>query len=377
MNVLKCVFAAGMLALCACSSPDGSGGDSSAGASDTRASGAVIDASRMGVVLPLGGKSADCVAGAEILSGMQIAASEINAAGGVGGKPLRLEIRDSAQEEFAFSETLASMSDSGIKLFHVGLDDAIVAQYKVFGRLSDCFFNLMTTYPPATTGTDNATRIFVNGAQEGDLLTEQIEVVDRKQCYVVMNEDTLCGRSNSAYFCFNLNKGTAKAYADAFKRGEKNFGIFSGQIIRLKPRFVFYIGDGTELGDFAKSVRDSGYDGVLLATCGLLPVDAAKPMPGLRFGKLRTAYECGKVANDTSKKFVAAYEKKFGAKPSWLAAYGYDAVMLAARAASEPGVTSGSMRKFFSNKTFEGAMGKLKFDSSADLLSELEIVELK
>lgn len=331
---------------------------------------------RVGVIMPLSGKTASAEAAAEILAGMQLAQDEINARGGVGGSPLKLDIRDSAAPEFAFAETIDNMSLKGVKHFHIALTDSIVSRFRIFDAKDDCFFNLMTTYPPATTSAKNTTRIFINGAQQGDILTEKIQVQERKQSYVIMNVDTMCGRSNAAYIAFNLNRNNTKCYSDVFASGEKNFEIFSEQIIRLAPKYVFYIGDGAELNAFSASVKKSGFDGVLLATCGTVDFDKIQPRQNLRFGKIRTSFDCKKVSNEVSKKFRQAYKNKFGRDASWLAAYGYDSVILMARAAEGKG-DAASMRAFFTDKVFDAAVGKLKFDNCADSLSELEIVEVK
>ena len=351
------------------------GGCSSADMAGKQDAGGGAGTLKMGAILPLSAGGAEGYAAGEILSGMRLAAEEYEKKSPKGEK-LDLQIRDCSAPEFAFTETLRSMRDGGVRMFHIALADSIVAYYSIFGKMPECFFNLMTTYPPATTGADNTTRIFINGAQEGDLLTEQIEVLDRKQRYVIMNVDTLNGRSNAAYFAFNLNKGSAKAYTDVFKSGEENFGAFTSQIGRLLPRFIFYIGDGSELEKFSESVGKADYSGVLLANCGLVPFEKIKPVKGGRFGKIRTAFEAGNLKTKISESFKSDYMARYGKPPSWLAAYGYDAVRLFAQAA-RGGADSKLMRKFFSGKNYDAAIGMLKFDASADSLSELEIVEIK
>jgi ABC-type branched-subunit amino acid transport system substrate-binding protein len=65
----------------------------------------------------------------------------------------------------------------------------------------------------------------------------------------------------------------------------------------------------------------------------------------------------------------------FGAEPTWKSAYGYDSIMLLARAVEKSRFMPSKMRDYFTNLKYEGAVGKLEFDKTADSTSELSLVK--
>lgn len=329
----------------------------------------------MGVMLPLSGDNA--AAARETLNGMEIARDEINAAGGFSGVPVKLVVRDSDAKEFTFRDAYDSMRQSGVKVFNIGFDREVVARHKIITMAEDVFVNLMCRYPPATIDTTNATRIFINGAQEGDILAKSVDRSDGlEKRIIIMNADTLGGKSCGDYLAFNLDVGKTKIFKDVFAPGETRFDFFSQQILTLQARYVFFIGHGRELKPFLQSLGKRDFKGIVSTNCGYDYENVAAP-EGIILSRIETLFQQGKINTPESKNFVAAYKKRFGTEPTWMAAYGYDSVKLLAQSAVAAKLNPKNMQQFFKNAEFDGAIGKMKFDSTADPISELDLVRMR
>ncbi len=351
----KVCACAAFFALCACSSPD---------AGDT--------ACKMGVVLPLGGK--DSAAANAVLDGMMLACDEVNSKGGILGVPLSLDVRDSSDSDFSFFESFDSMRSDGIRVFHLGLSEETVFLNQTTSKCGDVFVNWLSDYPPITLEGSNSVRIFINGAQEGDLMSMLVKRGDKDVNIVVMNVDNKAGKSVGDYLAFNLKLEKTNLYKDVFGSGEKNFSVFREQIARLSADYVFYAGTGRELGDFVSSLSDGGFSGDVISTCPYF----SKKIPhskNMRLFEVATLFEQGKINTKESKAFVEAFKRRYGRSPNWLSAYGYDSVKLAAMAMEKSRFNPAKMRPLFAGKSFNGAIGEIVFDKSGDSTSPLTMVE--
>lgn len=329
----------------------------------------------MGAILPLTGDNA--AAARETLNGMELARDEINASGGFSGVPLKLVVRDSGAKDFSFRDAFDSMRQTGVKVFNIGFDREIVEKHKMITAAQDVFVNLMCRYPPATIDTTNATRIFINGAQEGDILAKSVDRSDGfEKRIIIMNADTLGGKSCGDYLAFNLDVGKTKIYKDVFAPGETRFDFFSQQILTLRAQYAFFIGHGRELAPFLKSLESHSFRGHVSTSCGYGGGNVSAP-EGIVLSRIETLFQQGKIDTPESKNFAAAYKKRFGTDPTWMAAYGYDSVKLLAKGAAAAKLNPKNMQQFFKNAEFDGAIGKMKFDSTADPLSELELVRIR
>ncbi len=327
----------------------------------------------IGAILPMQGELA--VASAEILRGMEVAKDEINARGGIVGIPVRIEKADALSGNVSLLESFDKMRRRGVKVFSIGFGKETIFTKKLVSSCDDVFVNYMCSYPPITLDMPNCTRIFVNGAQAGDVMSKFLKREENEKIQLVtMNVDNPFGKSDADYLSFNLKVGKTKHYRDVFAEGERRFEIFGEQIMRLYADCVFYVGYGAELREFVESLARAGYEKSIVANCGLLSEDFVVPEK-ISLYKVETLFEQGKIDTPISKKFVSAYEAKYGKKPTWKAAYGYDSVMLLASSVENSRFTPANMREYFKNLKYDGAIGKIEFDSSADSISEMSLVK--
>ncbi len=325
----------------------------------------------MGVMLPLTGDDAQVANDA--LRGMELARDEINKAGGISGIPLSFVVRDMSDKDFDFADTINALRRSGVKVLNIGFDREVIFRHKSISACDDIFVNYLCTYAPVTLGAENSTRVFLNGAQVGDIMATAVDKTQQgERQIVIMNVDNFYGKSNADYLSFCVSSDKAKVYRDVFGRAEKNFDIFSEQIKRLWADYVFYVGDGLTLPDFVSSLSKSAYEKSIVANCGFYNLDFRYTGKS-PFFRVETKFQQGKVATVVSQNFVKNYKARYGVEPSWVAACAYDGITLLAEAVKDKKFNPAQMRKFFINKIHNGAMGEIKFDSSADSTMSLEL----
>lgn len=330
---------------------------------------------KMGVILPLGGSDAE--AARDALAGMEIARDQINVEGGMDGAKLALSVADSSSKDYEFSSAYNSMIGKGVKVFNIGFGQDTVKLQKYLSSDDTIFVNYLSSYPPVTLDVNNCTRIFMNAAQEGDVMAAAVDRSDdSERQLVLMSVNNLEGKAAGDYLAFSVNVGKNKIYKDVFGVGETRFDIFSAQIKRLWAEYVFYVGNGRELPHFLESVGKADFKGVLVANCGFYYDNISSVPEGIKLLRVETLFQQGKIKTKVSEDFVREFQKRHGRKPTWAAAYGYDGIILLSKSAKSAKYNPANMREFFTGKTFEGAIGTLKFDTTADSLSEIELVRI-
>ena len=331
----------------------------------------------MGVFLPIEDSNFANIS-QDMLNAMNLAVEEINESGGINGKTLELVIKSSKEgDAFVSSKNLETLINSGIKILHIGFTNQMVLEHKSLNQNSDIFVNYLAGYPPAVVLNNNSVRIFLNGAQEGELMAKAVEFIpseaNAEKTMIVTGVDNFLGKSCSDYLLFQLRTENVKCYNDVYPFAEKNFDVFAQQCDRLNAKYFFMFGYGESENAILKSLIKEKFDGIFVSNCGFYDEFKGTLPANISFYKVSTLFQNDKINSLENKKFKAKYHARFGKTPTWYAAYAYDSIILTAKAARS-GSDVATYKDFFVNKTFSGAIGNIQFDSAGDSISELELV---
>ena len=330
------------------------------------------DLFEIGVLLPFEGGYAE--ASREIFEGMCVARDFANAEGGVGGA--RVVLDPVSVQSAGVLSAVDALGARGVGVFCLGIDENIAYNKEALAKRENMFFCFLGAYPPATLDMPNSARIFLNGAQQGDLMAD----FARRKCkkgtsYVVMAQNGDVWKSLADYLVLGLDSRTVKIYRDSFSPKEGNFAEFARAVRRTGAECIFYIGAGGNIKEFAQAFGTGRDAPLVAANCPLL---APRTADGeWRYYGVQPAFEnaLSGAENGLKKRFSEEYERRFGRRAGWLAHYGFDAVYMACAAAKEGAVSPRKMREYFTNSTRFGVCGKLEFDSSADCYTPLEFAE--
>jgi branched-chain amino acid transport system substrate-binding protein len=298
--------------------------------------------------------------------GVELALAEINAAGGVNGKPLRIEFRDDGGDGSKAAEIAQEFVDrteiAGV-IGHVS-SGAMVAAAKVYdGNIAAI---ATTASSAALTGISPwVFRVISSDSANGVDIARFAERIGKRRAAILYEND--------AY---------GRGLADAFRRQ------FSGEIIgfdpidgdgtdaevhvawfvQRRPDLIFVAGtersgiallrEGRRQGLTADWLGGDGWTGVVAdvaASEGALigaPFTSLDPWPA-------------------AQKFVAAFKARFdGLDPDGNAALAYDATMLMVQGIREVGTDRAKLREWLSQRTEQnsvpGVTGALAFQSTGD-----------
>lgn len=303
--------------------------------------------------------------GALTRQGIELAVAELNARGGVGGRPVEVRYKDddadgataaAVAEEFVANDTVLAV------VGHV-TSGAMVAAARVYdGRISAV---ATTATSPDLTGLSPWTfRVISSDSTNGLDLARFAARLGRRRAAILYENDSY-GRGIADAFRRNF-VGTVVSI-DPIAADGSGVEPFVAYFKRLQPDVVFVA--GVEVSGLAllREARRQGLTASFLGADGWLGIVAdTTASEGAYVGTPFTPADTRPAA----RRFVAAYKAKYRAVPDGNAALGYDATMAIARAIEEAGADRRAIRDHLATLTdanaFDGATGKVRFLPNGD-----------
>ncbi|MDD5296379.1 MAG: ABC transporter substrate-binding protein [Rhodocyclaceae bacterium] len=328
---------------------------------------------RIGIAEALSGGAAQY--GTPIRNGMQLAAEEINAKGGVNGNQLQLVIEDEQgkKEEAINVFKKLIFQDKVLMIFGPTLSNSMFAAGPVANASKVVAFGTSNT---ANGITDIGPWIFRNSVMESDVLP--VTVASAVKHYGIKKVAVIYGNDDAF----------TKSGYDVFK------AVLAEQKIPVTTTETYVKGDVDFKAQLTK-IKGGEPDAIV---CSCLAEEAANIILQARSLGLRAPFiggngfnspklfDISKLAGDgtfvgspwsnanpapVNQNFVAAYKKKFGAEPNQFAAQGYDAMYTAATALKSIKITDDlaadrqALRDALPKVTLNGATGPFKFRPAA------------
>ncbi|THF55955.1 ABC transporter substrate-binding protein [Ollibium composti] len=281
-----------------------------------------------------------------MLNGAKLAASEINDAGGVLGRPIELVVYDSKSDATTISTVASQLIDSDKVVGIIGFadSDSVLAIGPQVQTAKIPFITPGATSPklPSQIGDDIFLAAFGDNVQAAVGAEFALNKLKAKTCYLLTDIGAEYTTLLSDYFVSAFEHGGGKILErDTYKTGDKTF---TAQIAKLKampekPDFIFSSSLAEEIGLILKQLRQAGitlpvvggdgYDSPLLIEVG---GEAANDT------YFTTHAFVGEGASPKVKAFSEAYKKATGKEPeNAFAPLGYDTVKLMADAIKRAG----------------------------------------
>lgn len=332
---------------------------------------------------PLTGSAA--AYGIETMNGVHLAIEEINAAGGIGGKQIKLtEFDDQCDPTPAATAANRIISDTSIVAV-VGnvCSSATLAQMPIFGRVSMPVLAATTSSPTLSTkGFKNFARIIPNddiqGAGSVDL---GARVLGFKRIAVLYPSDEYGQALLEIAKKAAAASGAEIVAAETYVTGStSDFSSVLANIAVAKPDALFLAGYYAEMGAaVSQSVRAFGDMHVaLLANAQTqVPEYVALAGPAAEGTWVTNVYDINNPSA-ANKAFVMAYKKKFNAEPGVQAAAGYDNIFVLKQAIEDNKGSTKDLMPVIRATKHEGAMGAISFDENGDNVGgSLVVLQLK
>ncbi len=319
------------------------------------------------VVGPMTGEYASF--GAQFKAGAEAAVADINKAGGVLGKQLKLETGDDVcdpKQARSVAEQLAAKkvalaaghycSGSSIPASDVYNDAGIV-------QISPASTNpKYTDERPGPFSYRVCGRDDQQGAIAGKYLAEQfkdknIAIVDDKSAYGKGLADETRKAMNAA--------GKKEALNDTITAGEKDFSALVTKLKEAKIDLVYLGGYHTEAGLIVRQMRAQGMKTILAGGDALMTTELGTIAGDDVEGTLMT-FSPDPRKNPAAKAVVDNLQNK-GIDPEGYVVYAYAAIQAWAQAAQKAGTTDGpKVVEALNSNEFDTALGKFRFDKKGD-----------
>lgn len=322
--------------------------------------------------------------GKDSIDGINLATDEINAAGGVKGRKIKLIIEDDKSNPQEATQKVRQLIDRNHVVALLGevassrsLAAGLIANQNKIPMISPSSTNVKVTegreYVFRVCFTDD-----VQGIAAAEFVTKKLE---KKKIAILYAAQDPYSSGLAASFKEGLKKfGGEVVIEKGYQKGEKNFRTVLGQIMDTKPDIIFVPNYYTDMVPIAQQAAEAKIPGSMFVggdgwDSEDLLKGAGKEMEGAYF----TNHYAPDVPWDNSKKFVGDYQKKFSREPSSLAAQAYDAAKLLYDAmgratAIEPKAIRDAIA---ATKGFAGATGTISIDDHRNADKPLVVVQIK
>jgi len=329
--------------------------------------GADSNTTQIAIVGPVTGQYASF--GAQMQNGGEMAVEDINAAGGVLGKQLELEIGDDACDPKQAVAVANQMIGSGVVLVagHYCSGSSIPAS-KVYAESDTVQISPASTNPAFTDDRagPNIYRVCGRDDQQGGIAGNYLAKHFADKNIAIVHDKTAYGKGLADETKKALNAaGKQETMYEAITAGEKDYSALVSKLKQAEIGVLFLGGYHTEAGLIVRQMRDQGLDTILMGGDALITQEYWSITGPAGEGTLMT-FSPDPRKNPAAAKVVKRFKDK-GIEPEGYVLYTYAAIQAWKEAAEKAQSTSSNdVVKALNDTEFDTVIGKFKFDEKGD-----------
>ena len=323
---------------------------------------------KLGVAGPITGPNA--AFGAQLTNGVNQAAEDINAAGGILGQKITVVSGDDVSDPKQGVSVANKFVGDGVKLivghFNSGVTIPASEVYQENGAL---VITPSATNPKLTErGMWNTFRTCGRDDQQGEVAGSYLAKELKGKKIAVVHDKTTYGKGLADETKKAMNaKGVTEVLYEGINAGEKDYSAVVSKIKASGADVVYWGGLHTEGGLIARQMRDQGVSAVMMSGDGITSDEFAQIGGDAVIGTLMTF-----PPDPRKRPEAAAVVKEFEAKkfnPEAYTLYSYAAVQVIAMAAEQ--AKSLDAKKIaeviHAGKPFKTVIGDLAYDKKGDI----------
>jgi branched-chain amino acid transport system substrate-binding protein len=321
--------------------------------------------------------------GTSTVNGVRIAAEEINAAGGVLGRKIRLVVEDDQgrAEEAANAVTKLITSDNVAVLIGENSSNQSLAAAPIAQSHGVPMISPSSTNPAVTEKGDYIFRVCFTDPYQGKALASFVRTnlkLDTAAILVDKKNDYSVGLAGVFRKDFEAAGGKIVA-EQSYSGGDTEFRPQLTTIKAANPQAVFIPGFYTEVGQIAIQSRDLGLTAPLIGGDGwdspVVIQIGGKSIEGSYFSDHYFVGDTRPVVQ----KFVTEYEKRHGKKPEATAALGYDALHIWASAARRANsIDKKAVRdQIAATKDYDGVSGLITMGADRNPIKPVAMIKIE
>jgi branched-chain amino acid transport system substrate-binding protein len=319
------------------------------------------------VVGPVTGQYASF--GAQMKNGGEMAVEDINAAGGVLGKKLDLDIGDDACDPKQAVAVANQMTGNNVALVagHYCSGSSIPAS-KVYAESNMVQISPASTNPAFTDDRagPNIYRVCGRDDQQGGIAGKYLAAHFADKNVAFVQDKTAYGKGLADETKKAMNEaGKQEVMYEAITAGEKDYSALVSKLKQANVDLVYFGGYHTEAGLIIRQMRDQGMDTILMGGDALITQEFWSITGPAGEGTLMT-FSPDPRKNPAAAEVVKRFKDK-GIEPEGYVLYTYAAIQAWKQAAEKAkSIESADVVKAMNDTEFDTVIGKFKFNEKGD-----------
>jgi len=303
------------------------------------------DPIKIGVVTPLSGTYASI--GKQVRWGAELAAKEINAAGGILGRNIELLFEDEeANPPVAVRKAEKLLQQDKVDLLTGTVNSGSTLAVGQVAERNDRILVTTVSYATSITGAQcspNVFRVNANAFMQSNALTAWLTKNVSGKRYFFIGPDYEMGRSTVAAFQDDIKRHGGTDVGVLYPPlGAKDFSTYLGQIRAARPDAIMTATAGNDTVRLLTQLKEFGLisDKLALAgAAGAVTQENIGAMSGAAEGFASAAGYAVDIETPANKKFVTAFNNEFKTDPDLFGADTYGLFLLLKQAYAKAGGT--------------------------------------
>ncbi|MBN2736227.1 MAG: ABC transporter substrate-binding protein [Spirochaetales bacterium] len=314
-------------------------------------------------------------------NGASVAVLDVNASGGINGHPVELVIRDDKQNTERCIEAAKELIDQKV-IAVVGpmTSDMSIAALPLFEKARVPIVSPTASTPLLTGLDDYFLRVNPPDDSEASTLAAYVsKLQDVKKIIALFTEGNL-SFTQGLYMKFvsELNKLGSWDISKKFysSEGPIDYGGIINSVMTQKPDVLFFIATSLDTAQFCQQIKKQGFSPFLIGTGWAMTDDliahGGRSVDGIVFSH----YHNNQSELPKYLAFRKKYYEVFKSEPDFIAALGYNALMVIAESARQKGMEN-MKRAILELGSFQGLQGPLTLDKYGDAELSRHYISIK
>jgi branched-chain amino acid transport system substrate-binding protein len=392
MRLVSSLLAASTLAavmmLSGCDNNGGQGTGSSSGSSPSAGGSGGGQSGQpftIGLAAPLTGNSSEF--GVQIKMGVELFADELNAAGGINGRPIKLNEQDDggkADQAQTVASTLAS-DDSVLAVIGHFNSSCSLNGKPIYSQAKMVMFSPGSTNVEVTKNSEYVYRnIFTDDFQGQSLANYAGNVLGLKNVAILFDNDDYGAGLKESFKKKAQELGVKVVAEQAYNREQPDFRsqLTTIQGSQPAPEAILVAGLYNEAANIARQARDIGIKAQFMGGDGVFSQQYITLAGAAAAGAYVTCPFLFDLGGEKATKFAEAFHKKYNKDPDAWAALSYDAISLVCDGIKKNGFTRDAVLQHLKSldspdKAYDGLTGKTFFDQEGDCKKPVQVAQVK
>ena len=338
----------------------------------------------LGLAGPFTGSSAEL--GIPGKMAVELFVSKLNAAGGINGRQLKINVQDDAGKA-SEAQTVASSLASDESVL------AVIGHYNsscslngkpIYTQAKMVMFSPASTNVEVTTNSEYVYRDIYTDKFQGESLAQYCTVVGLKNVAILFDNDDYGVGLKQSFKSRGHELGVHVAVEEAYNREQPDYRsqLTAIQGLQPPPDAILVAGLYNEAANIARQSRELGIKAQFLGGDGVFSQQFITLAGAAAEGTLVSTPFLFDLGTDKATKFAEAYRAKYHREPDAWSALSYDAISIVCEGIRKNGFTRDAVLQYLKSvnspdTAFDGLAGKTFFDAHGDCKKPVQIAQVR